>query len=114
MEFPPVTLDSLLGELVELQSDWLDETATQVVAHIASVLPRLRAKPGPLTSQDFVAAFEESPAFLDVCRLFMGVSQETAAHRISAHLSGTSHSWTALRRMARHEPARLADALVQL
>src|SRR5689334_16005968 len=114
MDFAPLTLDALLGELVELPSDWLDETATQVVAHIATVLPKRRALPAAPSAADSAAAFEESAAFLDVCRLFMGVSQETAAHQISAHLSRPPLSWTGLRRLARDDPSALADALVKL
>lgn len=114
MDFPPLSLDSLLGEFVELQSDWLDQKATQVVAHIATVLPNLRARPAAPTAADLAALLEETADFLDVCRLFIGVSQETAAHQISAHLPPPPRSWTALRRLARDAPSTLADALVEI
>jgi hypothetical protein len=114
MNFPQVTVESLLGELVELQADWMDETATQVVAQIATVLPTLRAMTAPPAAADLVAAFQQSDAFLDICRLFMGVSQETAAHQISAHFPPPSRSWTTLRRVAHDDPAALAGALVAL
>jgi hypothetical protein len=113
MDFDPVSLDTLLGELVELRSDWLDETGTKVIAHIAVILPKLRSM-RTLRAADLAGELHEDPAFLDVCRLFMGVSQETAAHRISAHLSGPAVSWTRLRKLARTDSTALAEALVKM
>lgn len=114
MEFPQIALQSLLGELAELQSDWLDETGAKVIAHIGTVIPKLRAFAAAPTADEMAAMLKDERAFLDVCRLFMGVSQEIAAHQISAHLPPPAPSWTGLRRLARRDPHTLAHALVSL
>src|SRR6266404_4964060 len=113
MDFPTLTLDSLLGELVELTSDWMDDRAATVLALIGTVLPKFREGGRKPDVEDLASAMRANPMFLDVCRLFLGVSQETAAHEISARLPAP-RSWTGLRRLAAEDPASLAQALVRL
>jgi hypothetical protein len=114
MDFPRVALQSLLGEFVELQSDWLDETGAKVIAHIGTIIPKLHAFVAAPTAAEMAAMLGDEPAFLDVCRLFMGVSQEVAAHQISAHLPPPALSWTRLRRLARRDAHMLAQAFISL
>jgi hypothetical protein len=114
VDFPPLNLISLLGELSELESNWMDEQATGVIAYLAQVLAQIRDENRLLNASDFERYFTKNGAFLDVCRLFIGVSQETSAHQIAAHLPPPGPSWTALRRLVRTNPAQLAEALVRL
>lgn len=113
MDFAKVELNTLLGELVELQSDWMDAKAVDVLAQIKEVVPALRKLGRAPTAQELEDCLTHSAAFIDVCRLFLGISQESAAHQISAHLS-TRLAWTRIRSLGRSDPSRLAAALVKV
>ena len=84
MKFERVTVPQLLAEFVELKSDWKDETARQLVDYIGRCLREL----------------SEDVRFLDLCRLFLGIGQDPAAHRICAALGEASMTWAQLRRYA--------------
>jgi len=66
-----------------------------------------------VTVQDLADELKEDAQFLDVCRLFLGMGQEPAAHVISGAL-GEPTSWTKLRAMARQEPERIVAAFAEL
>lgn len=110
MQLSKISLDDLLGELVELPADWMDEVAAGLVAHVKLSLERLRGLGRPVTAADLAAELREKREFLDVCRLFMGQGQETVAHLLSDQL-GKHMGWTPLRNLAAREPERMAHAL---
>lgn len=114
MRFEQVSLNDLLGEIRELPSDWMDEKAREVVAQIQLSGRELRKAGQEITAEDLTRLLEGNGEFLDVCRLFLGKSQETVAHEISDHLEGGRMGWPGLRSMARKEPGRIAAALVAL
>lgn len=113
MQLDKVTLEELLGELGELPSEWMDEKAQALVAHIRVSLGRLRALGRAVTEQDLAEELRVDPRFLDICRLFLGKGQEPAAHLICEAL-GSRMSWTKLRALARQQPERMAKALAAL
>ena len=64
MQLDKITLEELLGELEELPSDWMDEKAVALVAHIKLSLGRLRALDRPVTAQDLADELKEDAQFL--------------------------------------------------
>jgi hypothetical protein len=112
MRFRQVTLEDLLGELSELPSDWMDDTARGVVAQIHVAGQVLRKVGSEITDEDLAGLLGDNPEFLDVCRLFLGKSQESVAHELSDHLGGPRMGWPRLRSLARKEPGKIATALV--
>jgi hypothetical protein len=113
MQLEKISLEELVDELEELPSDWMDEKALALVAHIKISLGRLRVLDRPLTEQDLADELRDDARFLEICRLFLGKGQEPAAHVISDAL-GERMSWTKLRAVARREPERIASAFVEL
>lgn len=112
MKLTKITLGEILAELEELPSSWMDETARELVESIDETLESLgEAKP---TRYDLEKEFVRQPNFLDVCRLFLGHSQETVAHMICAQLSCKSTGFVNLRRLAQKEPARMAAVMDEL
>jgi hypothetical protein len=113
MHFEPIALETLLDELVELPSDWMDDVAAALVAHVKLSVERLRALARPITTADLAAELRDKREFLDVCRLFLGMGQESVAHMLSAEL-GSRMGWDNLRRAAGQDPERMAQALATL
>jgi len=114
LQFSNVGLDDLLGELSELPSDWMDDKARGVVAEIGASARELRKIAETATADDLERLLDANSEFLDVCRLFLGESQETFAHLLSDHLEGRRVGWPGLRTLARKKPATVAAALVAL
>jgi hypothetical protein len=110
MQLDKVTLEELLDELEELPSDWMDEKAQALVAHIKISLGRLRELDRPVTALDLADELRDDARFLEICRLLLGKGQEPAAHVICDAL-GERMSWTKLRVVARQEPERMAAVL---
>src|SRR5512138_2798490 len=113
MHFEPIALSTLLDEFVELPSDWMDDVAAALVAHVKLSVKRLRALHRPITTSDLAAELRDKREFLDVCRLFLGMGQESVAHMLSAEL-GSRMGWDNLRRAAGQDPERMAQALATL
>lgn len=113
MEFPPIELKTILEELVELQAEALDELAVAVIAQLKESVRFLSSLQRPPKVKELADALRADAKFLDVCRLFLGVSQETAAHRISTALP-EARSWTQLRALASRDPTLLAQALANI
>lgn len=114
MQFERIHLDDLLGELSELPSDWMDDKARDVVAEIGASARELRKMAQPATVDDLERLLDANSEFLDVCRLFLGESQEAFAHRLSDHIEGRRVDWPGLRTLARKKPATVAAALIAL
>jgi len=114
MKFERVELTTLLEELTELPSDWMDDAARDRVHRIRGSVKRLRELKRALTTTDLEEAFETDPAFLDVCRLFLGKGQEPVAHMICDELGVERMNWSRLRHLASQEPNRMADAMTAL
>jgi hypothetical protein len=114
MQLDKVSLDTLLGELEELPAGWLDEKAQALVAHVKVSVGRLRALSRPVTRKDLAHELREDPRFLDVCRLFLGDGQETAAHKLNDAIEGPRMSWTKLKSEASKHPETIAAALAAL
>lgn len=91
MQLERISLEQLVGELEELPSDWTDEKALALVAHVKISLGRLRALDRPLTEQDLADELRDDVRFLEICRLFLGKGQEPAAHVIGEAL--VKHVW---------------------
>lgn len=113
MQFQKVDLKSLLSEIKELESSWLDDVGRKVVANLPAAVAFLKGLDRTPSADDLTGAFQKDPIFLDVCRLFLGVSQESAAHTIGAAL-GANKKWADLRKLAKAQPAALAAALVSI
>ena len=114
MEFTRVTLDDILGELRELPSDWMDDTARIFVPVLRRAVGELRVFQQPMSPRALADYLSRNPSFLDVCRLFLGAGQETVAHMLAEELGLQSVSWSRLRKLARDEPTTMAQALVGL
>lgn len=113
MQLDKITLEDLLLELEELPSEWMDEKAQALVAHIQISLARLRALDRVVTKGDLAEELRQDARFLDICRLLLGKGQEPAAHMMCEAL-GTRTSWTKLKALARQDPERMAAALEAL
>lgn len=114
MDFQQLSIEEILQELIELKAEGLDQTALGVMEYVPTAVGVLRELGHAPTSHDMQQMLEKSPLFIDCARLFMGVSQESAAHELSAHLGIRSTNWSRLKCMAKKEPARLADALARV
>ena len=114
MNFEKIDVDRLLNELTELQSDWMDETASQLTNYIKTAVQHLRDLKKAPTEIDLEKALEMDGRFLDVCRLFLGKGQEPVAHMICDSLKVPAMTWPRLRNIALAEPRRVAQALVDL
>jgi hypothetical protein len=112
MDFQKVDAHVLLTEFVELQAIAVDKTSVEVAAQVRDSVSAIRSLDRTPTSDDLATALRENPQFLDVCRLFMCVSQETAAHIISEKLP-VAASWTTLKKMAKKNPDALAKGLAE-
>ncbi len=111
MQFQKVTLEKLLSELTELPAEWMDELAQKVVDQLRLSVGALRNLDRPVSASDLAEQLQESDTFLDVARLFLGKGQEPVAHMLCAELAEGSMTWTKLRRLAKLEPERMAEAL---
>ena len=114
MKFDKIQIDDLIGALCELPCDWLDEKGESLLKHVRSSVAQLRRLKRKPTAKDFEAYLREDCTFLDVCRLFMGVAQEPAAHLICEHLQMRNASWSGLRSLCKRAPDRMAEALVRV
>jgi len=114
MQFDKISLDDLVGELAELPSDWMDDQARELVVHIRQSVEELRLLGRPIQAADLADALRDDVQFLDVCRLFLGKSQEQAAHLLCDQFGGRRMNWGRLRSLARQDPERMANALVAL
>src|SRR5207245_11199998 len=74
-------------------------------------LRRLKRAPN---RRDLEEALDADSAFLDICRLFLGVGQEPAAHMICDQLGGSRMNWSPLRRLAAQDPVKMARVMVAL
>lgn len=114
MQLGKVTLDQLLAELTELPAEWMDDLARDLVEEVRVSVGRLRSLGRGVTEHDLANELEENEQFLDVARLFLGRGQEPTAHMLCAALSESSMSWAKLRSLAKSDPHRVAEALVEL
>jgi hypothetical protein len=114
VKFEKIELDTVLAELCELPSDWMDDAARELVGVVKESVGGLRKLRRPITRDDLATRLRNDPRFLDVCRLFLGKGQETVAHELSAQLGMTELAWTRLRSVARQEPDRIAQALAAI
>ncbi|MEN6368274.1 MAG: DpnII family type II restriction endonuclease [Thermotogota bacterium] len=113
MKFPKVAIEGLLSQFAELPADWQDATARRVVGSIGSSVAALRTLGRRIRPQDLEDRLQADSAFLDTCRLLLGLGQEPAAHVLSDALGRESLTWTKLRALAVQAPAELAEALVR-
>lgn len=112
MKFPKLDLETVLGELTELPSDWIDDKGRALLDEIRRSVEELRKLTVKPTVAVLEAVLRENAAFLDVCRLFLGKGQEPVAHMLCEQLGETSMTWSRLRGLAAQNPARVAQALV--
>ena len=114
MEFAKLAIESIIHDIAELPGDWMDDKARALVEEIQSSVQRGSAlRRGP-TVGDLEVALKERRGFLDVCRLLLGVGQEPAGHLLCTKLGLTSMSWSALRRLGKQDPKRMATALAEV
>jgi hypothetical protein len=112
VEFEDVTLEQLLGELVEVEADWQDETGLQVIAALPTVIAEIRDT-DELTATHIADMLRRNPHTFDVFRLFFSLSQDRLANRMSESL-GRQLTYSALRRLSRVEPEPVAESLLAL
>lgn len=113
MAFPPVALDRLLGELVELPSEGVDDETRALRDLLPRVIETMETAGRPLVLGELSDLLRQHPDFLVIARLFLGVSQDRAASAFSQAL-GSRLSWSGLRARARQDPATVAGAMVTL
>lgn len=88
MKFTKVGLQQLLSEVVELPAEWLDDAGREVLMAIRASMERLSTEGAGASSGETVRECLGSiPRFLDVCRLVLGVSQDTLATNVSEELA---------------------------
>jgi hypothetical protein len=110
MVFPPVDFDRLLGELVELPSEGVDDETGALQELLPRVLQGMSDAGRPPSVEELAALLRQHPDFLVIARLFMGVSQDRAASAFSQAL-GSRLSWSGLRAQARQAPEMVAQAM---
>ncbi|HEX8213395.1 MAG TPA: hypothetical protein VF584_24685 [Longimicrobium sp.] len=110
MAFPPVDFNRLLGELVELPSEGVDDETRALQELLPRVLQGMNDAGRPATLEELTALLRQHPDFLVIARLFMGVSQDRAASAFSQAL-GSRLSWSGLRVRARQAPETVAQAM---
>ena len=113
MAFDPLDFHRLLGELVELPSEGVDDETRAIQELLPQVLQTMRDAGRPLSLAELTTLLRQHPNFLVVARLFLGVSQDRAASTFSQAL-GTRLSWSSLRSKANQAPAQVAEAMVTI
>lgn len=113
MAFPPVDLDRLLAELVELPSEGVDDETRALRELLPGVLKTMSDAERPLTLAELTALLRQHPSFLVIARLFWGVSQDRAASLFSQAL-GARLSWAGLRARVNQDPDGVAQAMAAL
>lgn len=114
MKIKKIDLKTLLEELQEIKSDWMDDTAHDLISQIRQSVDYLRQLKRVPTREDLEEAFIKTPTFLDVCRLFSGKGQEPMAHIICDEIGQSRMNWSNLRKLASREPHRMADIMMLL
>jgi len=117
MKFEKVSLEQLLAEITEIPAGWLDERGQAVLLSLKERLAELQAMPGPIGQQELAQELAKDRNFLDVCRLFLGMSQDLLTNAISDSLARVGQpraTWTQIQRLQRTNPSLLADALAEL
>lgn len=117
MRFRQVSLKQLVADIRELPASWLDARGAALEASIRASVAHLSGLRRTPTEDDLAAALAEIAGFLDVCRLFLGHSQDVLANLVSEELAARGRSrvtWQQLRGMSRSDPAQLAVLLAAL
>jgi hypothetical protein len=117
MKFDQISLKQLLAEITELPAGWLDEKGQAVLLRIEESVANLRALRRPVEAADLAQELAKDRNFLDVSRLFLGMSQDLLTNAISDVLvkdNQTRVTWTQIERLQKTNPERLAEILVQL
>jgi len=117
MKFEKVSLQQLLAEITEIPAGWLDERGQAVLISIKECVGELQAMGGPVGQPELARELAKDRNFLDVCRLFLGMSQDLLTNSISdklAKLGLSRATWTQIERLQRTNPELLAEALVDL
>lgn len=76
MELPVRSLEEIVEQLQPLPSDWVDEAGIKTISAIQSFLAEL---PTVITPESLEEILALSEYYLDVIRLFMGLSQDEFA-----------------------------------
>jgi hypothetical protein len=113
MRFAPVDFGQLLGELVELPSEGVDDETRALQSLLPQVLGTMQGVGRPLAAAELAALLRQHPNFLVIARLFLGVSQDRAASAFSQAL-GVRLSWSGLRARANQQPEAVAEAMVRM
>jgi len=114
MKFGNVDLGTLLGEIANLPSDWMDDDARLLVSEIPAVVEDLRTIGPTVDAAALERVLRTHPRALDVLRLVAGEGQEPMAHRICDALDGKRMGWDRLRRLAVTDPHKMTEALTQV
>lgn len=113
MAFAHIDFDRLLGELVELPSEGVDDETRALQELLPGVIRTMLEAGRPLTIGELTALLRQHSDFLVIARLFLGVSQDRAASAFSQAL-GARLSWSGLRARARQKPDAVAKAMVAM
>jgi hypothetical protein len=117
MRFEKISLEQLLAEITEIPAGWLDERGQAVLLSIKECLAELQAMSGPIGRQEIAQELAKDRNFLDICRLFLGMSQDLLTNAISEGLAKAGRpraTWTQIERLQRTNPSLLAEALTEL
>lgn len=117
MKFEHISLQQLLAEITEIPAGWLDERGQAVLLSIKECIAELHAMPGVIGQVEIAKELAKDRNFLDICRLFLGMSQDLLTNAISdklAKLGQARATWTQIERLQRTNPELLAEALVDL
>lgn len=113
MKLPIRSLEDILSQLQPLPSDWLDEVGQETLKAIDSFIEKIGDN--EVTIGILEELLTENVIYLDVIRLFLGMSQDEFAQRI-ASLSTLRGSYSSIRGKAKKEELRteILQALDQL
>jgi hypothetical protein len=117
MEFSPITLQTLLSEIGELPAGALDPKGQQVLLSVHECIVHFKNLNRPVTEEDLVDAFSRFANFIDVARLFFGISQDSFVNNITQQLplaSDKKTTWQGVSAIGRKNPAQLAMILSRL
>lgn len=114
MEFRKIVLTDLLDEIDQIPVDWRDDVAHELIQGAGRIVKRLKRSQNHIQKNDLKDLFLNEPMFLDICRLFLEMSQDAFVNEISAQLGQDRVSWPRLKALGRSEPELTASALVEM
>jgi len=103
MKLPIRSLEEIVGQLQPLPSDWLDDVGKETLHAIDSFIEKVTGK--DVTVEILEELLKESVIYLDVVRLFLGMSQDEFAQKIASQ-SSLRGNYSSMRSKAKRQELR--------